>query len=380
MNEIFEKFNRFHSIVFTIIFIIFSISTNVARENSKTSFVQSTASGHVIHTAIALSKGEGLANKKFKQENLNMLTRSKEASNLIFRPDMYSIGLDGQFYPKHPILISILAVPFYLIGGEIGVWVLSQIILFFLFLAILVFSKQYSSSTIAFFLGIFAMIYSELILIHCAGLSWDLLGAALISWAFIFKKWKYRILPYLMLALSCYLRMTHLFFLPFLLIFPWTGKIKVSFYDLIKFFLFLAPHLIFQWYIWGSPLTGPYSNLPHYVKGEMYIISGLKDHKFSLVTLLNGFEERLFFGEHAILKKIPTLLILPFLAFFTFRRKKLINDISILWLASFGYLLLFLSYHYWEGAYGFRFVYPSYVLCFVILASSLQTYISKFNE
>ena len=60
--------------------------------------------------------------------------------------DFFSIGSDGNLYPKHSILFAALSAVFYGVFGEVGFWILVQVGLFALLAGVYRLSRRASSA------------------------------------------------------------------------------------------------------------------------------------------------------------------------------------------------------------------------------------------
>src|SRR6185295_9809006 len=72
------------------------------------------------------------------------------ANNLLAQrsplPSNVARGRHGEFYPKHPILLAVVALPFYVVGGDVGLLAFNLAQLAALVLVIWIGARRYASN------------------------------------------------------------------------------------------------------------------------------------------------------------------------------------------------------------------------------------------
>jgi hypothetical protein len=367
-KEIILLILSFLLISFTISFALWNVGFNV---------IQPNPAGSVAETAAAIWDEHTISRRDFAKVQQDMIDQSKSHPDTLFWQDVFAIGIDGTLYPKHPLLASILAAPFYGLFGNLGFWIFNQVVLFLLFVGIFKLAKPITSdNNLPIFLVLISMGTS--IFLGSYFFSYDIVGVLLVVWSFAVVGKKHFIAG-LLLALSLYIRITHLVFLPFLLIcFP-VSKKNISLI-LSGFLLGLFPLLVFNFLLWGDALSGPYARTEHYFKGQVVFTPSYHSlNSFSLENFLTNIGTKLFSLNEGMISVNP-LFAVALIGIFYCSKHPQRRFILSCFFAGLTYTLLMLSYSYWIGAGGRRFVLPAVFLISLAVIPLIEKFSAKLKR
>ena len=210
----------------------------------------------------------------------------------------FSLGKNGKIYPKHPVLVSFLAIPFYLLfrGSNNGmtallIFVASTVLI--LYLLIYIYIREYydtKTSIITFLL----LLYSTP-MIKETGFGSDLIIAIFIFGGLYCLEKNRPSLGGLMLGFSVIGRVTSLLFIFLLPILLLREKTKKNIIKALPFILIpLIIFGIFNYCYFGSPFTTGYDRTLCYKGGKVTIES----HKnLYSKNLFDGFKRIFIQGE-----------------------------------------------------------------------------------
>lgn len=316
----------------------------------------------VTQTAKYLWENHSLNRPDFQEMYERFSAENKRQPGLIFYQDIFSLGGDGKLYPKHPIIISFLAAPFYGLFGEFGFWLFNQCSLFFLLASAFAITCRLSSRRGA--VGVMILLcFGTALLGHSYTFSFDLLGACfVVAGCSLMRTWP--VLGGVVSALSVYIRVTNILYFPFL-VFIWSDSSESVFCAsmsrrIVGFLLGLVGLLLLNWYLWGSPLTTPYHRMVFFRDGEPLI--GPYYHELGWTYFQSQWGKKLFDTRCGVLLFNPALLLLPLLARRIWKHPAR-RELSLALTAALVNSLLIFSYSNWSAStLGNRFLLPAVVL------------------
>ncbi len=306
----------------------------------------------------------------------DLLAKSKEQSGEIVWQDIFASGPNSVLYPKHPILVSLAALPFFALFGDAGFWILNQIFLFAIFFAIFRITCELYSHKVAFFTLAISFGGTQIFL-DSWGFSYDLASAALILFGFE-RAEKRPLLGSFLISLSLFIRISNIVFLA--LPFAWKllhPDLEWSHKAALKGLVFgFIPLCLVNWYMWGSPFKTPYHNLIYFYDGNALIETS--GHVLTIKVFLADWGEKLFSKTNGVLLYNPAL----FAAFFglAFTPKPYRSFTIVLSTCAIINILLIFAYSHWDAStLGNRFLLPSIRLLTMTIAAISQKFSQKQN-
>jgi hypothetical protein len=302
---------------------------------------------------------------------------SKASPGSYIMPDLYATARDGSLWPKHCLLISILAAPFYGLGGTFGIWLFNQLLLSALFCAMLSLATQMTSPRPAFYACALFTLLSKIFWASTYTLSYDVLAAACILGGMALFP-RHAFLAGLLAAAAIWIRVTHVLFLPFLAIAGmWHYGLRPGSVEMRTLGLGLLagclPWMAFNAVVFGHPIGGSYQASDFYMDGTAYPDIG--SHRFALSYLAENWRHRLFNLREGLLPFNPIYLVLLFLPLA--RHHRHCKTLALLMAAALAYALLMLCFSFWEDCGGDRFALASTALLVLPLAVYLERVMQK---
>lgn len=300
----------------------------------------------------------------------HLLELSRIHPEKTYRPDVFSETLDGRLMPKHPVLPSILAAPFYGLLGGAGIWLFEQLAVAAVLVCLYRISAGMSRPAEAFWVVVAAAVGTNLIWYYSYTFSYDLLGAALVLAGLM-------VLPLRPLAAGClwglslHLRITHVLLFPFLLLAchptrrgcgsAWLRCILGCVAVVLP--VWVANHLVY-----GDALRGAYARAVNMRQGA--ILLDRDSMHFSPVYFREAVS-RLFGGRESLFVTYPVLVLLPVALWGLLPGGG--TRAKAAWLLAGGAfsILVHLGYSYWFGAGGDRFVLAAVLVMMAALAPAL---------
>jgi len=263
-----------------------------------------------------------------------------------------ALGRGGQWYPKHPILLPIVSLPFLIVFGMSGFMIVSIVLLAALPVALMSLARPFAPPVAA--AGAAALLVTGTFLRrYDYNITPDLLAALLGLCGLIALVRGRDLAGGLVLGLSAAAKPTDLFLLPFGVLYALAtrrrrGALKCLAGALGPVLALLALNAA----LFGSPLIGSYDRNVLMRDGVPTIVSHMSQFDRSA---LHGLAGELLDPQHGLVPTSPFLwLALPGLALMMKRHGR--EAVLILVVSEF-YLLLFATYRYWDTTrYGNRFL------------------------
>jgi hypothetical protein len=302
------------------------------------------------------------------------LQQSKINANVAYRQDVFTETVAGHLLPKHPVVISVMAAPFYGIFGQAGFWIFQQLIILALIISFYRVAKDLAGRDGALLACGLLTAGTNLVWYYSYNFSYDVLGAMFIMAGFFYLK-KFPFLAGALFGLALYVRLANGIILPFLVLayYPprvdrW-ASIRPWFYVLIGCSIVLFPYLIFNRLIYGDALKGSYALTPIFVRGSVVYDENATQFAWKFFQKEAG--DRLWGKPESLFFAYPALLLSIFLTPWMMHGAKS-WFIFCLVLGGMSMILFFLSYRWWLEAHGDRFLLPAAFLLLLPMALFFQ--------
>lgn len=279
-----------------------------------------------------------------------------------------ALGENGAWYPKHPLLMPLVSIPFLMAFGVPGFLVFNILVLALLAVALMQLARTTASPFIAA-AAAFLLITGTFLRRYDYNYSPDLFATLVLVLAILGIIRGRDVAGGLLAGAAVAAKMTHLFLVPIFLGYAvwargWRGGVRAC-CGVVGPLLALA---LLNLSLFGSPFTTSYDRNVAIEGDAISILShrGLFDGD-PMTGLLN----ELFDLKHGLLTTAPVVfLALPGLVLL-FRRRP--RD-AVLYIAVGEFLLLlFATYRYWDTShYGNRFLMPVVAVCAPAVALSLD--------
>src|SRR5262245_30527749 len=172
-----------------------------------------------------------------------------------------SLGRNGAFYPKHPILLAVVALPFYLVAGDGGLLAFNLAQLCALLLVMWIGARRYASDLLAFALMLW-FAFGTMLRPVAYNFAPDVLSTLLVAGGIVSILYGRCVAAGVLLGLSLWAKWTNAIFLPVALV---TLAARRDWRALLRFgvaaALPVAGLLGLNWHMFGSPFVTPYDRV-----------------------------------------------------------------------------------------------------------------------
>jgi len=299
------------------------------------------------------------------------LRESAEHAGVEYRQDVFSLSLGGRLLPKHPLLPSLLGAPVYALAGTAGFWVMEQLVIVALAVSGYRVARSMADQGPSLVAAALLLLGTKVFWFYSYTFSYDLLGAALIVGGLALLPAR-PVVAGLLWGLALHIRVTHGILFPFLLLacHPWRGSVPRAWLCCTLACLLAAlPHFIYGAAVFGDALRGSYARVPVFAAGT----EGLDADSMhlSLGYLREAGERLLWGGRESVFFAYPALAALPW-ALGGMIRPHTSGEVrrKAAWITAgaLASLVLHLSYSYWIGSGGDRFVLAAACVVLPLLA------------
>lgn len=318
----------------------------------------------------SLAQGGGLLPAAMENEVRMAQEMSRENHSFVWQ-DIVSLHSNGTFVPKHSVLSSVIAVPFYKIFGDSGFWILQQLLVLSVIYSLYKLSNLIFEETYPWSVLLGGFLFSQT-LFYSYAYSHDLLGCSLFFVGLNIMQGRSNFrsaLGTLVMCLSVIIRPNYLILV---LIFTLWGRLNDSWerrsFSILGLALGLSIVGLYGYVVWGNPIAGPYTFVPVFQDGQQVLSS--HPIGFSFEELKREWWRKLF----SLTGLVPANLgfgLAPLVAIFCWkhrRRKFLMTILGI----SVIYILYVFSYEMWDiSAYGNRFLFPAIYLYLILFVGYL---------
>jgi hypothetical protein len=303
------------------------------------------------------------------------LRRLSRETHREWRQDVFSLGRNGELFPKHSLLSGVIGAPFYGVFGDSGFWILQQIISLLLFYSTFRITSLVTQQTNGILTLTTITLLTETVFgFFCYMFSYDLHGLFLLICGLHLMHSRPR-WGSALAASSIFVRPSYVILLPFLLS-AWSGlpqRIGNPRDILLGTGAVLCLYFAVNDLMWGSPFTTAYHRMVAFSpQGEVF-----PDQlpSFSLGILLGDWGRKLFDARVGLLIFNPALFAFPWVCAWARRSEHKWFAFSTL-AGSVVYGLYMFSYELWDVSFvGNRLLLPSiylYLLNFVPWCCALR--------
>jgi hypothetical protein len=277
-------------------------------------------------------------------------------------------GRHGEFYPKHPILLAVVALPFYLVAGDIGLLAFNLMQLCALLLVMWIGARRYAPDLIAFALMLW-FAFGTVLRPAAYNFAPDVLSTLLVAGAIVALLYRHAGAAGVLLGLSLWAKWTNAIFFPVAVA---ALAARRDWRSLARFgaaaALPIAGLLGLNWHMFGSPFVTPYDRVL-VAQNQRWVLE--PSHRtFFTVPFWRGLWTQL---THPTLGLVagapPVLLALPGFALLARRVR---GEALLVGGACLAQLALFAKYEQWTmSSYGPRFVLSVVALSALPAAAAL---------
>jgi len=270
-----------------------------------------------------------------------------------------ALGRRGEWYPKHPLLLSLLALPLYALLGDPGLLLFNLIELAALDYLVLLLARRYASEPVALFTAVL-FAFGTLLRPAAYNFSPDVLSSLVVLSGVLALLDRRAALGGFLLSAAVAAKWTNLVFLPIGAL--WALAV-IGPRALARFALFAAPPLAalaaLNFHMFGSPFVTPYDRVLLFEQGRA-VLGPSHRQKFDLPffpTLWAQFVDR----RHGLLCSAPPVLFALPGFFVLFRRAR--AEAALLLALCLAQIAVFAPYREWQASsFGHRFLMTAVVL------------------
>jgi len=277
-------------------------------------------------------------------------------------------GRNGAFYPKHPILLAVAALPFYAVAGDIGLLAFNLAQLCALVLVMWIGARRYAPDTIAFALLLW-FAFGTLLRSVAYNFAPDVLSTLLVAGAVVALLYDRPITAGVLLGLSVWAKWTNAVFLPVAAV---AIAVQRDWRSLLRFgaaaAVPVAGLLGLNWHMFGSPLVTPYDRVLVAVN-QRWVLE--PSHRtFFTLTFWGGLWTQLVHPQLGLIVAAPPFLVaLPGFVLI-FQRARW--EVLLVGGACAAQLAMFAKYEQWNvSSYGPRFLLTVVALSALPAAATL---------
>ena len=291
----------------------------------------------------------------------------------VLRPEgQVALGARGEWYPKHPILLAVLALPLYAALGDGGLLLFNLLQLAALDVLLLLLARRYAGEGAALATALAFALFT-LLRPAAANFSPDVLSTALVVGGTLALLGGRPLMGGALFGLAVAARWTNLGLL--LVAAVWIGATGGAL-PLERFAIGAAPALVLlgalNLHMFGSPLTTPYDRVVGGFPGGTPVLEA-SHRTFFDRPFLAGLWEQLSDGRLGLFRSAPPVLLAPLGFVLIFRRARaeaaLLAGLCAVQLATFA------PYRQWAAAsYGHRFLLSVVALCAAPVAALASRY------
>lgn len=291
--------------------------------------------------------------------------------------DAISLTKEGKLYPKQAMIVALMAVPFYALLGDFGLWLFIQIAICCIVISLIRIVERLTGRGLSKVLVLLMLLTTE-ILGYSYAFSYDIFGAAFIICG-LDLAFAYPIIGAFLMSLSVFVRPSNVLLLPFLF-FAWHGvnlRNPLVLRTCLGFVLFLTVFVISNYLIWGGVFLTSYHRIPEMCSGEVIMQNHPK--AFELNVFLNDWKGKLISMDKGLIIANPILILFP-LSLLTLGTRKYRNFILSVISSAVIYFCYLYGYSGWEWS-GNRVLLPATLLIVIAIIIFLSDALDgKFSE
>jgi len=285
-------------------------------------------------------------------------------------PGNVARGRNGAVYPKHPILLAVAALPFYVVAGDMGLLAFNLLQLAALVLVMWIGARRFAPDLICFALMLW-FAFGTMLRPVAYNFAPDVLSSLLVVGGLVALLYRRCATAGLLMGLALWAKWTNAIFLPIALAAlvawrDWRALIRFGAAAAIP----LAGLLALNWHMFGSPLVTPYDRVL-IVENHRWTLE--PSHRtFFTMPFWRGLWMQLADAHMGLVVAAPpVLLALPGFALM-FRRAR--AEALLVGAACAAQLAMFAKYDQWNvSSYGPRFLLSVVALSALPAAATLAT-------
>ncbi len=324
----------------------------------------------------SLARGEGLMPTSLVEEVQKAYDLSKQTHSYVWQ-DLVSLNSYGEHTPKHSVFSSLIAVPFYLVFGDVGFWILQQLFAVGLVYSVFRMANQIFGQAYVW-TALVACFFLSQTIFYVYSYAHDLHGCALLIFGLTIMQGRARIAPSIGVVLMCLTVIIRPSYLLLVLLLALGGRVEDSSERKLLSLLGLgiggAIIAVYNQIIWGNPVATPYTFVPVFLDGQQ-LLSG-HPMGFSWEIFSRDWVKKLF-GLTGIFPANLGFVFFPCVAIFCWNhryRRFLLKLLGI----SLIYRAYVFFYEMWNvSALGNRFLFPAIYLYLVLLHGFLDHLVNR---
>lgn len=288
-----------------------------------------------------------------------------------------SLGRNGALYPKHPILLAVAALPFYVVAGDPGLLAFNLVQLCALVLVMWLGARRYAPDWIALPLLLW-FAFGTMLRAAAYNFAPDVLSTLLVTAAVVALLAGRNLTGGILLGLSVWAKWTNAGFLP---VAAATLAARRDWRALVRFgaaaALPVLALLCLNWHMFGSPFVTPYNRVM--VLKDAHLVPEPSHRTFFTLPFWSGLWTQLTdrnLGLYAAAP--PVLLALPGLVVIARREW---TEALLVGGACAAQLATFAKYEQWHvGSYGPRFLLSVVALSALPAAAALSVVYTRLSR
>jgi len=310
----------------------------------------------------------------YAQAAISLLTdgdldlRNQLKGGLEIHQRQISLGARGEWYPKHPVLMSLMTIPLLPLLGMNAFLVFNVIVLLALALVLYELAREAAGAPGAA-AGAVLTISGSFLILYDYNYSPDLFACLLLSWSVLAGFRSRPAASGFLAGLAVFARTSNLFLLPILLGYvAWKSRLRGAAFFIAAVTVPLLCQAALNQAMFGSPLMSPYQRIISLQDGRVVLRSHVSDFDNPILEGIRGQlldpGKGLLFTAPILLAAIPGFVI-------WFRRSP---DKALLCFVIGEFLfLLFSRYRWWPTSHqGNRFLMPVLSLSAPAVAASVE--------
>ena len=300
--------------------------------------------------------------------------RNDLATDVVPAAGQVALGARGEWYPKHPIGLSLAALPFYAAFGDQGLLLFNLLQLGALAVLVFALAHRYAGEALSFGVAL-AYAFGTLLRGAAYNFSPDVFSTLLVTAAVLALLQKRAGVGGLLFGLAVVAKWTNLAFLPVAGI--WV-LLSMGLRPALRFSLLAAPALLglaaLNWRMFGSPLITPYDHVLMYQGTKVAIEPSHReafDQPFFATLWL-----QIVRPEKGLVSSAPWVLLAPLGLVPLFFRLR--AEAALLVALCLTQLAVFAPYRYWgASSYGHRFLLTVVALSAAPVAALLSAALER---
>ncbi|MET0390319.1 MAG: hypothetical protein ABW321_30385 [Polyangiales bacterium] len=280
-----------------------------------------------------------------------------------------ALGVHGEWYPKHPILMSMTALPFYAVARDVGLITFNLLQLSGLIMLIWAGARRYTSTGLATAIALFYA-FGTMLRASAYNFAPDVFSSLLVMGGIVAVLYERVRIGGLLLGLAVWAKWTNVVFLPLpALYLGLRREFRLGVEFCIAGALPVLGILVMNHHMFGSPFITPYDRVLIKVKGKMVIEASHRT--FFNLPFWWGIWDQLTDRYMGMFIACPPSVFAPLGGLMLLRRVR--SEALLILAACAVQMAVFAKYEQWrESSYGPRFLMTSVALTALLVAPVVQ--------